>query len=351
MLRTLPSFLAVSACVLAALPICAAERASNARLVLRMPIAETSPGLRARAAAVTAVAISPDGALVAAGGDTHGLHIWNARTGESEAKIPAHRDWVRAASFSADGASLATVGNDHTLRVWESTGGSTPLHVHKCDGPLQAVAFHPLANQLATVGFGEHMRLFDLEVGQEVTRRGCACEDIRSVAISPDGRWAAAAGRNGMVRIWDLAASGGHVDLPSDGRRIRALAFSPSSGMLAAAGDGPAVRLWRSDDWQANTDPTPQELLIRPGKAYALAFLSDEQLAIGGTQNRITVWNTDAASPIADLVGHTGTVATLAISADRQTLVSGSYDTTVRVWDTRDIGERTSVARGPTLVR
>jgi WD40 repeat protein len=32
-------------------------------------------------------------------------------------------------------------------------------------------------------------------------------------------------------------------------------------------------------------------------------------------------------------VGHTGTVASLACDAKADTLVSGSYDTTIRVWN------------------
>ncbi|MEO1495699.1 MAG: WD40 repeat domain-containing protein [Planctomycetota bacterium] len=334
------------ACLLLASSHAAAQRTSDARLVLRLPIDD-----RARSAAVTAVAVSPQGDLIAAGGDGHAVRLFDGQTGELVATIPAHRDWVRATSFSPDGQKLATVGADHTLRVWSTSGASAPLTVHKCAGPLQAVAFHPTKNQAATVGFGDHLRMFDLGANEEVGLRGCACDDTRAVAISPEGRWAAAAGRNGVIRVWDLDASGGSFDLPTDGRRVRSLAFSPDSGVLASAGDGPAVRLWRAEDWQVGASPTPQELLIRPGKAHAVAFVADNLLAVGGTPNRITVWDTDAASPLAQLAGHTGTVASLAVSADGRTLVSGSFDTTVRVWDTRRIGERTNVAGGPRLVR
>ena len=287
-------------------------------------------------AVITAVTLSPDGALIAAGGDDHGVRVWDAQTGEVVHVLDGHEDWVRAACFSATSDSLATVGNDHTLRIWSLSPERSTEHdclVRLAEGPLQSVAFHPNQKQLVTVGFEEPLRLFNLSSGEEMDRFGCACVDTRAVAVSPDGRWMAAAGRNGVIRVWDLTASGGSTDLSSDGRRVRALAFSPEGNMLAAAGDGPAVQLWRLEDELGGLSRGPEEMLIRPGKVHSLAFVSSRMLAVGGTNNTIQLWNTDALSRQQVLRGHTGTIAALAASEDGSLLASGSYDATVCVWD------------------
>ncbi|TWT96012.1 WD domain, G-beta repeat [Botrimarina colliarenosi] len=325
--------LALVLCTLALVLCAGATLASSPaeRLVLRMRGAEADDN---RPTVVTAVAISGDGQRIAAGGDDHHVRIWNAADGVALNNLTAHGDWVRGARFAADGRRLATVSADHTVCLWSLGVGSPELVVRRlAGGALQAVAWRPDGQAVATAGFGDSLRVFDLDAADDAApeEQGCACEDTRAVAFSPDGRWVAAAGRNGVVRMWDQVASGGPRDLPSDGRRVRALAFSPDGETLAAGGDSPAVRLWRRD--RDGFGGVPDELLVRPGKVHSLAFLDERVLAVGDTQNEITLWDAETRAERTVLRGHTGTVAALAVSDDGRRLVSGSFDTTVRVWD------------------
>lgn len=301
------------------------------RLVLRLPGLEEN---ERRAPVITAVTISADGSMIAAGGDDHQVGVWNAADGVRLHTLESHGDWVRATRFAADGR-LATVSADHTVCLWRLSVGSPELTVRKlAGGALQAVAWRPDGAGVATAGFGDTLRMYDLDADAdaEPAEMACPCDDTRAIAYSPDGRWIAAAGRNGVIRLWDLVASGGPRDLPSDGRRVRAIAFSPDGETLATGGDGPAVRLWRrdADGFGAGV---PDELLVRPGKVHSLAFADERLLAVGDTQNEITLWDADTRAERLVLRGHTGTVAALAASADGSRIVSGSFDTTVRVWD------------------
>ena len=55
-------------------------------------------------------------------------------------------------------------------------------------------------------------------------------------------------------------------------------------------------------------------------------------LATGGSDNHIHVWQLDQLLELGPLKAHTGTVSCLDFAAGK--LVSGSYDTHVRVWQT-----------------
>ena len=305
--------------------------ADEPRLVLRFASEIDRPD-----AVITAVAVSPDGRMVAAAGDDHGVRIWDSETGTVLYELDGHTDWVRAATFSADSKSLVTVSHDHSLRIWSLESDRTArvdTLVRLAEGALQAVAFYPNQERLATVGFKDPLRVYDMPACEETEQFACACEDTRTVAISPDGRWMAASGRNGRIRVWDLNTTGGSTDLEGDGRRVRALAFSPDGKTLAAAGDSPAVRLYRLEDDFGGLSQSHDELLIRPGKVFSLSFVTSRVLAVGGTDNKIQLWNTNSLSRQEMLTGHTGTVAALATSEQGNVLASGSYDATIRVWN------------------
>ena len=89
-------------------------------------------------------------------------------------------------------------------------------------------------------------------------------------------------------------------------------------------------------------------LATRPAKVYALVFLDNQRLATGGTDNRITIWDLDSQQADTQLVGHTGTVAALACDRPAD-LVSGSYDTTVRIWNLADEQTPATASRGKSV--
>jgi WD40 repeat protein len=56
-------------------------------------------------------------------------------------------------------------------------------------------------------------------------------------------------------------------------------------------------------------------------------------LAAGATDNSIHIFDPRSGQQIAQCVGHDGTVSCLAASSTLGQLFSGSFDTTVRVWE------------------
>ena len=58
----------------------------------------------------------------------------------------------------------------------------------------------------------------------------------------------------------------------------------------------------------------------------------------------IRIWDIKTRQERAHLAGHSGSVTTLAWDAKNNTLVSGSFDTTVRLWQLRlESGDRISL--------
>jgi WD40 repeat protein len=148
---------------------------------------------------------------------------------------------------------------------------------------------------------------------------------MRCVCFSPDGLQMAAAGRNGKIRLWGALNEEPVRDVKGHTQRIRALAFSPDGTRLASAGEDRAARIWDVSNGQLEAE------LATPGaKVMSLAYIDRDRVATGGTDNTIRVWDLVTRRELAVLEGHTGTVA--ALDAQNGVLVSGSFDTTVRIW-------------------
>jgi WD40 repeat protein len=81
-------------------------------------------------ARVAALAFSPDGRVLACGGQDGLIRLWDVSTGEHMPRLAGHWGAVEALRFSPDGALLASGSRDTTVLVWDVgrlTGKARPV--------------------------------------------------------------------------------------------------------------------------------------------------------------------------------------------------------------------------------
>ncbi len=297
-------------------------------------------------AVVSSVSLSPDGGTLAAVGDDHVVRTF-AIDGRRLHEMSGHQRWVRGAAFSLDGQSLITADEDRKIIFWDVL---TRKARHEMNAGLQiyGLALNPTADQFAVVGFGQNVRLIDSS-GQSVSELPAPGRDTRAVAFSPDGRSLAAGARNGKLSVWRLPQTAPVIDsLAADRRPLYAVAFSPDGQWVATGGDSELIGIW-------NAQTGKKRLSIRrTGKTRSLLFVGPDLLAAGGTDNKIRIWDlarveklpsgNDVHVEDTQLVGHQGSVTTLVHDPRQQTIISGSYDTTIRVWSLKPGAPRTTNA-------
>jgi WD40 repeat protein len=162
------------------------------------------------------VAYSPDGKLLASGGDIddptsdRGLKgevkVWDALTGQELFAFPAGRGGVHEVVFSPDGKRLAAACHDGTVRMWSTATGELVHTLRGHQSPVYGVAFSPDGKRLSSGSWDTTVMLWDTATGLEVlTLRGYP-RSVCSVAFSPDGRRLAARSDHGLVMIWDASS-------------------------------------------------------------------------------------------------------------------------------------------------
>jgi RNA polymerase sigma factor (sigma-70 family) len=284
--------------------------------------------------AVTSVALSPDGKTVVTGCWSDGVRLWDRATGKELRVLPKMQ--VGHLSFGADGLVIVGVEDDR-WHLYDPATGKVKDPIGKPHNAKSCLAVSADGKLLA-VG-NEGIRVYDLASGKEKVKLPGHGRCCLSLAFGPGGKTLLSAGEEPpdttrdirlqfSLKLWDLSTGKEVHILPHPAHwGIKQVAYSPD-GKLAVT---------NTHVWDLTTGRMVRELalgvespLFSPdGKLLALPY----QHVVPKSKGWIELWDTTNWEKVAVLEGHTGMIDALAFSADRKFLVSGSEDTSARVWE------------------
>jgi len=236
---------------------------------------------------VTALALSPDGELIAAG-SLAGDAVLLGADGMLVCKLSEHPMGVLSSAWSPDGSRLAIGGQDGMLRVYSRTGD--PIGTIDGTGWIAVLAWSPDGSYLAAAD-GRHLTIVSAD-GEVIQRYPQVSSTITAVTWAPSGRRVGVTSYGG-ISWYDPD------HLPS-ARPSRTHEFkgSPLSLVLAPNGKWACAgfqdasihlwRLWSGDDLSMSG---------YPAKIEHLGFRHDSRWMASACLDELTMWDFSGRGP------------------------------------------------------
>jgi WD40 repeat protein len=309
------------------------------------------------------------------GGHDGSIRVWDIANGRQVTKIRAHKSIVWEIRASSRGSYIVSIGNDDA-RIWDARTLQQIREIRDITNPVWSADTSTDERFLVTGHQNGDINVWDIATGNlEANRKGKgdrgekgAWLPLLSVRFSPDDKFILAGGREDEAELW--SPSGGWTDklhYPPKGSTISTIqpkrdppeerhggmtirpAWSPHFGNSSPAVYSSDARMiaqasfYKSEDggvliWQMGEGRTQTKFLRelsghygKPIKAVSFS-LDGRRLLTGGQDGNAQVWSIDDGQVLKTLKGHTD-IVTDAAFVSNSTVVTASYDGTIRFWD------------------
>ena len=299
------------------------------------------------------LSISPDGKklLVA---DEKQVKIYDAESGNELQTInPALTEELNESIFTQSGKLILITCDDNTTTIWDlnknkktgsltgflndrDLGGLTYDQDNFWDaGMAKYVRFknHLLISkngkELIKGKFGVKVKRWDIASGKALMEYTGHKKAVLCYDLSKDGKRLVTGGGDGKIILWDTQTGDSIQAIQSYRQPILDIHFSEDETQITTS------------SWDATMkihDLKTKKLLHywefkEFGSAFNVAWGPNNLYLLSAQHKELTMWEIDSHEPVRQFIGHQDQVSSLRLSADQKSLLTASWDGSIRLWD------------------
>jgi WD40 repeat protein len=282
--------------------------------------------LRGHAGNINAVAVSANGKSIVSAGDDGMVRLWERPTPREPVKL--YEGQVDSTSFSRNGEMILAAGPGARILSWKSdrnpTGDTSGSPI---DMQATATAWGP-GGEFLVIGRSDGKLVVRDQQGTEKSFSHAHEGPVTSIAVSGDGKIIVTGDQKGNVRLWDR--EGKPVGQPSRAHEgaVASVGINWDGQTIVSGGSDGKVLRWNQ---QGSVISPPLITSYSTGTGETVAVSPDGKYIVSGSERgMMRLW---AAQASRVFKGHETNVRCLAFSSDSKMILSGADDGTVRLWD------------------
>jgi WD40 repeat protein/serine/threonine protein kinase len=288
-----------------------------------------------------ALAISNDGRWIVTGSDSNSAKIWDAESGNLKFELTGdreqrmgHQSEISAVAISTDSRLVLTGDGRGRVILWDLP---TQKIIREFKGHgrnrISAVAFIPDSDRILTACADKTVAQWNLKTGKEDTSRILKHPDaVVSMSLRPGSNQVLTATADGGVRLWDIDQATVLATLENAGSPTHVAIDETGQWGLAADADGRKIAVWQLAG--AAGTMQPEKSVAITSQLWAAIFAPSRTglslVTLGGSDARIV--SVDTSETLTTFSPH-GIVASANFSPNGKHIVTGSWDSSARVWD------------------
>lgn len=284
-------------------------------------------------------ALSPDGTRLLTGGGERTAQYWDAVSGERLFELAGHRSDVTAVAISPDGKTLYTGDVKGHGKLWDAASGRELFGLEGSVRKITAAAFLPGGKRLLTASHDHVVAQWDVATGKELTDKVLRHpKGVGAMAISTTGAYCVTACDDGRLRVWKVDPPQVVREIGLAGFSIQTLAIAPNGKHAICACSDNKIRLWDLSTGAQMANPVTNEsqdsfLDVGKGTVWSAAISPDGSQILTAGGNDAKLWQLSNGKQVQAYSPH-GAVASAGFSPDGKRVATGSWDGTVKLWNT-----------------
>jgi len=299
-------------------------------------IAAVDCGFKSERGAVACVDVSKDGATLVTSSDDFNARLWDTRAPHTPVQVfQGHKHVVSSCSFAPNGNTIATGSFDETVKLWDQRMGKCDHTIAAHTQPVTCVQFSKgsVRPNLATTSMDGTCRIWSSH-SRECLRtitpldasQGLA--PVASVRFTPNNQYVLLNSLHNKILLFDPVINSG-----------TGTSTAPAGAAGATADAAVLPVLKKSYEGHLNTRSSLRSVFMTRCSDGAKLVLS------GSEDHHVYVWNLNSRDLVGVLrgrdkdttggegaQGHSDAVVGIDASEVASIVVTGSKDTTVKVW-------------------